>query len=86
MSTDRIKDVLFAAGPQWGDRSPDDIIKALDAAGYVIVPKEPTKAMITAVYSLDLPPINGHDVCKDDLLAMWRAMIKATAPAARSDG
>jgi hypothetical protein len=35
-----VKDVLFVAGPQWGDRSPDDIIKALDLAGYVIVPRE----------------------------------------------
>lgn len=34
-----IKNVLFLAGPQWGDRSPDDIINALDAAGYMIVRK-----------------------------------------------
>jgi hypothetical protein len=36
---EQIRNVLFAAGPQWGERSPDDIIQALDVAGYAIVPK-----------------------------------------------
>lgn len=37
---DRVKDVLFYAGQQWGKApTPDEIIAALDVAGYAIVPK-----------------------------------------------
>jgi len=35
----QILDVLYVAGPQWGDRSPEDIVAALDAAGFMIVAK-----------------------------------------------
>jgi hypothetical protein len=34
---ERLKTALFAAGPQWADRSPDDIIAAIEAAGFLIV-------------------------------------------------
>lgn len=36
---DIVKDVLFSVGLQWGRRSPEDIIAALDAAGFEIVRK-----------------------------------------------
>lgn len=36
----KIRDVLFIAGPQWGQRSVDDILRALDVAGYTIVQKD----------------------------------------------
>jgi hypothetical protein len=35
-----IKDVLFFAGSNWNGSTPDEIVEALDIAGYVIVPKE----------------------------------------------
>lgn len=34
-----LKDVLFHAGPQWGNRSAEDILAAIDAAGFMIVRK-----------------------------------------------
>lgn len=40
-----IKDVLFFAGSNWNGSTPDEIVEALDIAGYVIVPKEPTPRM-----------------------------------------
>ncbi len=38
-ANERVLEVLFAAGPQWGDRSPKEIIDALAVAGFVIVPR-----------------------------------------------
>ena len=75
MSTERIKQVLFVAGPQWGDRSPDDIIRALDAAGYVIVPKEPTEQMNEAG-SNELER-SEYGVPESRMADAYRAMVKA---------
>lgn len=40
---ERLREALFIAGPQWGDRSPEDILAAIDAAGFAIV-RKPTPA------------------------------------------
>ncbi len=34
---DEVRAVLFATGPQWGERSPDDILRALAVAGLTVV-------------------------------------------------
>jgi hypothetical protein len=53
MTAERIKDALSIAGPQSGERSPEDIVKALDDAGLVIVPKaDIIKALDAADYMI----------------------------------
>ena len=43
------EEALIAAFPKWsGYITPGEIVQALNAAGYAIVPKEPTKEMIYA--------------------------------------
>ena len=48
-----------------------------DGVKTVSMPVEPTEPMIAAVFALDIPPINGHDLCENDLLLIYRAMVKA---------
>lgn len=37
---EQIRDVLFTAGSQWGHRSPDEIVSALNTAGYEVLPQD----------------------------------------------
>lgn len=61
-------------------QEPDDsgaeyILTALEAAGYVIVPKEPTKEMLDrAMRKLD--PGNENYVTREDLIEAYRTMIE----------
>lgn len=43
----RLCDALYIAGPQWGKRSPEDIVNAIQAAGFTVsrAPASPTEAM-----------------------------------------
>lgn len=64
------------------DATADAILLALDLAGLVVVPREPTEAMITAVGSIDFPY---HDIYDDMSVSkkheagseIYRAMIAA---------
>lgn len=56
----------------------DQIVEALRDAGYVIVPREPTEAMIGAAFEIETERYAPHypqeDKCAVDC---WRAMIDA---------
>jgi hypothetical protein len=72
-----IKDVLFFAGSNWNGSTPDEIVEALDIAGYAIVPKQPTPEMIQAV------TLDASEGAKDAYIAMLKAWTDASAhPAA----
>lgn len=54
----------------------DHLLSAIDAAGYAVVPKEPTEKMIVAVAIVN-PHIWEHNLAKHDLASAYRAMIEA---------
>lgn len=59
-------------GPEWRRYLPEARadIEALDAAGYVIVPKEPTREMLEAAWSVEAP-------VEVEMTMIYRAMIAA---------
>lgn len=72
-------DTLFLQLPS-RDRSADAILAALDAAGFVVVPREPTEAMVVAGDERIIEVLNDHTFAlrprtpADDA---YRAMIAA---------
>jgi hypothetical protein len=64
-------DLLTIERGEWPSQRADAIIAALSAAGLVIVPKEPTHAMVRA--STCMAPTWDDDVSR----AKWRAMVEA---------
>jgi hypothetical protein len=81
MSAESIKELLSSHGQQEGEWEAQRIIDVLDDAGYVIVPKKPTGAMVEAALAglcknePDLPC--GHDIGGLGARAIWRVMVKA---------
>jgi hypothetical protein len=76
MDNERVDYALFMAGKQWGAKTPAEIISALDMAGYVIVPKEPTEAMCAAgakYYHDNWRP--GHAKEDTGMALIWKEMI-----------
>lgn len=67
MASDRLRDELFRAGPQWGDRSPEDILSAIDAAGFAVVDKR--KPISLDYYHQQLlGPLIQHAIEREGLL------------------
>jgi hypothetical protein len=63
------RDVLCAALPRsQEDFIADSLLEALDAAGYVIVPKEPTREMLRAGVRVGVAPME----------FIYRAMLAAS--------
>ena len=63
------------SGQSFGDMAAGDIA-ALSAAGYVIVPREPTERMLAAGY--EAKKVDGpYDFDKDACSAIYRAMLAA---------
>ncbi|MDX2318312.1 MAG: hypothetical protein QNK44_07905 [Hyphomicrobiaceae bacterium] len=60
-----------------GNRAAKAIHEALDYAGYVIVPKEPTEAMLIAARDWSLAKY-GRGVGNDGADGCWKAMTAAT--------
>ncbi len=60
--------VTMASTYSLGEEDAEAAIKALDAAGFVIVPKEPTPAMIEAAWASALD---------EDAAGVWTHMIEA---------
>lgn len=54
----------------------DAILAALDAAGYAVVPKEPTTEMYFAFYSPDAPSV-------ESVQSLWTRRYKAMLTAAK---
>jgi hypothetical protein len=61
------------AGPQWGQRSPEDIVAAIEAAGFAIVPKDATDKMVCA--ALDEFDKRGRG--GESYRTIWQAMLRA---------
>lgn len=40
-----LKRMIFSSGAQWGHRTPDDILDAIEAAGFVVVPRNDLRAL-----------------------------------------
>lgn len=59
--------------------TPDDLLQALTAAGYAVVPLEPTKSMVKAVlHVLDtVPPPRKENGPIEGIRPLWEAMIAA---------
>jgi hypothetical protein len=64
--TDAIRDAIDKGGGQTCDI--EGVLRELAAAGFVIVPKEPTEEMI---------PHSAHWACLEGPKAVWREMIEA---------
>lgn len=81
------REVIAAAGRR-GDRfrhyvgwpTADEILAALDAAGFVIVPKEPTEKMLSAPNAAEVivGPNPGYPIDPDEAKDIYRAMIAAS--------
>lgn len=82
----------MAHGAEWSDRDElhadlERALSALDAAGYAVVPKEPTEAMLEACWPLYHPwGVNAPTsedrpglfaLMKDRKIADWNAMLTA---------
>lgn len=67
-------EIRYNYQPEWGE----EVVKALDAAGYVIVPKEPTEEMqrVASDY-LGFHPTEPKGLAEAMRLSMWSAMIAA---------
>lgn len=85
---------VFMGGPsERNQRKADAILAALSAAGWVVVPREPTEAMLDAAFAdavawLERVDIGNTD-CKSDRersaepnRSIYRAMLAAAFPAA----
>lgn len=62
---ERITQVLLFAGTNWSGQTPDEIIKALDMAGYVIVPKRALRELRNKASEV-LAVLGGDPTCTDD--------------------
>ena len=62
------------------------LIEELDAAGFSIVPKEPTPAMIQAGDNTDhtMEAMSGHPSYEEQVANIWRAMVAAALKAPRA--
>lgn len=62
----------------------DAAISALEAAGWVCVPKEPTEGMLAAARDHDSSTRDWYDIspdgCENLGLVLWRAMLTASNP------
>jgi hypothetical protein len=73
------RDVLCAALPRsQEDFIADSLLEALDAAGYVIVPKEPSEEMISAGERAGHYARSNPVICENDADACYRAMLAAS--------
>lgn len=59
---------LIAAIIKNESNAANEVLAAIDRAGYVIVPKQPTKEMLDAAY---------YDALAEDAAGVWREMIAA---------
>jgi hypothetical protein len=54
----------------------DDLIKHMDAAGLVIVPKVPTDALVEKLKAACSD--DGYDMMSSNVYDIWRAMVEAS--------
>lgn len=74
-----LEDTLFSGGSDakaTTDAAAQAVLSALDAAGYAVVPKEPTEAMRIAGYNV--AEECGGAASTTELTAVFKAMIAAT--------
>ena len=78
----------IAIGPLWhGFRDgADKILAALKDSGMVIVPVEPTEAMLQAAYLDNLAATKLSDKSYPHLRRSWAAMIKSFLPTQEQEG
>lgn len=72
--TDRENDCRFCNGYGYHTNEAEAALSALDAAGYAVVPKEPTEAMLTA----GVPRLMSSGRGSNALCFAYRAMLQAS--------
>lgn len=86
-----IEEIIARAIAEWSRKSGlftkagPAILATIDAAGYVVVPKEPTDAMIAAGVTAFMNDA-GVLVADRDALFVWRAMIAASRIQTEQEG